>query len=265
MILRVNAGKGHEVKKFIAFLIAATTAIALVPATASSATLGGLYNQRYCEIFLVGMPDPPGFRVDVYNTVGLNRCPARQWKSLDFEQIKTETGSIAAAPNGPRRWLIDKITGGEAGEPLAIGGLEMRLVATLTVPSLQPEPYTEMKIDRTTTWVYNKGRKLNFLISPKGRKYALQAYTTTIDSSLRARKLRRLGKNPLMALPKGWKYKTIKLKRKLRLKAPGVATILRDPLDGTYQRFRWPKKFFKPVKKKHHKKHRNKRQRHKRR
>lgn len=239
-------------KRFIAFLIAVLAAVTLVPgvASAKSTTLMGLYNQRYCEIFLVSMPEPPNFKVDVYNTVGLNDCPRQSWDGLDFNQIKTETGSIAAAPNGPRRWLIDTIAGGEAGEPLALGGLDMRLVATLTVPSLSPTPYTEMKIARVTTWVFNKGRKINFLISPKGRKYALQAYTTTIDKSLRARNLARLGKNPGMALPKGWKFKTIKLKKQLRLRAPGVATIMRDPLGGTYQRFKWPKNFFKPLKKK---------------
>ena len=54
---------------------------------------------------------------------------------------------------------------------------------------------------------------------------------------------------PGMALPDGWKYRTIKLKKQLRLKAPGIATITRDGLGGTYQKFNWPKNFFKPVKK----------------
>lgn len=237
-------------KQFVAFLIAAVVVAVLLPAGASAkkaGTLTGLYNQRYCEIFLVSLPDPPDFKVDVYNTVGLNKCPARTWNGLDFDQIKTDTGSIAAAPNGPRRWLIDTIAGGQAGTPVNLGGLDMRLVATLTVPSLSPPPYTEMKIARTTTWVFNKGRKFNFLISPKGRKYALQAYTTTVDKTLRTRNLAKLGKNPGMALPDGWKFKSIRLKKQLRLKAPGVATILRDPLAGTYQRFKWPKNFFKPA------------------
>lgn len=229
-------------------------AFLLLPQAGSAASkpttdLTGLYNQRYCEIFLVSMPRAPLFTVDVYNTVGLNDCPRETWNGLDFDQIKTDTGSIAVAPNGPRRWLIDTIAGGEAGEPTSLGGLEMRFVATLDVPSLQPEPYTEMKIARTTTWVFNKGRKLHFLISPKGRKYALQAYTTTIAKKLRARNLQWMDKRPKMALPDGWSYKTIKLKKQLRLKAPGMATILRDPLAGTYQKFKWPRNFFKPVKK----------------
>lgn len=241
-------------KRFLAFLVAVLAVIVLMPQAASAATkskaLTGLYNQRYCEIFAVSMPEPPNFKIDIYNTVGLNNCPAAIWNAIDFDQIKADTGSIGAAPNGPRRWLIDAIAGGRAGQPVTLGSLDMRLVAVLTVPSLSPSPYTEMKIARTTTWVFNKGRKINFLISPEGRKYALQAYTTTIDKTLRAKNLARLGKKPQMAMPQGWRYKSIKLKKQLRLKAPGMATILRDPLGGTYQRFTWPKNFFKPVKKK---------------
>ena len=61
-------------KKFIAFLVAATAVIALAPqlASAKTGTLTGLYNTRYCEIFTVTRPDPPNYQVDVYNTVGLN-------------------------------------------------------------------------------------------------------------------------------------------------------------------------------------------------
>lgn len=247
----IKQGRRTQVKRFVAFLVAATAVIALVPAAASAkvGTLDGLYNKRYCEIFTVSMPDPPNFSVDVYNTVGLSDCPPEQWDSVDFTAVKEETGSLAAVPNGPRRWLIDTIANGKAGVPLTIGGLEMRHVAVLTVPSLSPSPYTEMKIARTTTWVFNKGRKVHFIVSPEGSKYALQAYTTNIDKTLRAKNLDSLGSNEGMAMPEGWAYRTIKLKKQLRLKAPGMATIMRDGLGGTYQKFTWPKNFFKPAKK----------------
>lgn len=242
-------------KRFVAFLIAATAVFALTAPAASSkvGTLTKLYNARYCEIFTVSMPEPPLFSVDVYNTVGLSNCPADQWNALDFDAIKEETESLAAVPNGPRRWLIDTIANGRAGEPVTIGGMSWRHVAVLQVPSLSPSPYTEMKIARTTTWVYNRGRRVHFLIAPTGRKYALQAYTTTVDGSLRARNLAALGRKASMELPEGWRFKTIELKKQLRLKAPGMATILRDPLGGTYQKFKWPKNFFKAKKRKQHK------------
>ena len=253
----VRRGKETKVKKFIAFLVAATAVIALAPqlASAKTGTLTGLYNTRYCEIFTVTRPDPPNYQVDVYNTVGLNDCPADQWAAVDFDEVKAQAGSLAAVANGPRRWLIDTIAGGKAGDPLTLGGLEVRHVGVLSVPSLSPDPYTELKIARTTTWVYNRGRKIHWIVSPQGRKYALQAYTTNFDKTLRANNLDRMDKNPGMALPDGWKYRTIRLKKQLRLKAPGIATIMRDGLGGTYQKFKWPKNFFKPVKKKSKKRH----------
>mgnify|MGYP007051654280 CR=1 FL=1 len=238
-------------KKLIAFLIALTAVIALGPGTAAAkkGDLTGLYNKRYCEIFAVHMPNPPEFSIDIYNTVGLNNCPPAQWNALDWDQIKAETGALGTKPNGPRRWLIDAVLGGEADQPVVLSGLEVRKVAVLNIATLTPENYTEMKIDRTTTWVYNKGRKLHYLVSPTGRKYALQAYTTNVDRSLRAKNLHKLAGNPGMGMPTGWKFKTIRLKKQLRLPAPGVATILRDGLEGTYQKFKFPKNFFKPVKK----------------
>ena len=238
-------------KRYFCFLIVALATIAAVPQAASAkvGTLSGLYNARYCEIFTVTQPAPPNIKVDVFNTIGLNDCPAAQWNAVDYAEVKAQTGSLAAVPNGPRRWLIDKITGGKAGEPVTLSGLEVRHVGVLTVPSLTPTPYNEMKIARTTTWVYNKGRNVNFLVSPEGRRYALQAYTTNVDKTLRAKNIPSLAGNEAMALPEGWSFRTIKLKRQLRLPAPGIATILRDPLGGTYQKFKWPKNFFKPVKK----------------
>ena len=105
----------NRVKRFVAFLVAVTAVIVLVPtaASAKTGTLTGLYNERYCEIFAVTMPDPPAFSVDVYNTVGLSDCPAEEWNAVDFTAVKEETGSLLAVPNGPRRWLIDTIANGQ--------------------------------------------------------------------------------------------------------------------------------------------------------
>jgi len=85
------------VKRFVAFLVAVSAVIVLVPtaASAKTGTLTGLYNERYCEIFAVTMPDPPSFSVDVYNTVGLSDCPAEEWNAVDFTAVKEETGSLA--------------------------------------------------------------------------------------------------------------------------------------------------------------------------
>lgn len=242
-------------KRVFVFLLGLIAVAALAPQAASAkvGNLTGLYNQRYCEIFAVHPGSPSGFAIDIFNTIGLNDCPPEQWNSLDWDQVKQETGALGTKPNGPRRWVIDGILGGQAEEPVTLGGLEVRKVAVLNLPTLTPENYTEMNIARTTTWMYKKGRPLHFLISPEGKKYALQAYTTNVDKTLRAKNLYKLGSNEGMGMPEGWTFKTIRLKKQLKLPADGEATILRDGLEGTYQKFKWPKNFFKPVKKKNKK------------
>lgn len=201
--------------------------------------LGGLYNSRYCEIFTVNLNPEGGFLVDVFNTVGLNRCPAEQWDAVDFNAIKEERGALLAIPNGPRRWVIDAISGAKAGEPLVLSGLEVRPVATLETDSLAPVPFTELKVNRTTTWNYKKGRYLRQVISPEGKRYAMQAYTRTIDPELNESKLNTINENPGMALPEGWRFKVKKLNRKVTLTSVGSTRIVRDGLGSVYQKFRW--------------------------
>ncbi len=149
---------------------------------------------------------------------------------------------MAAAPNGPRRWLVDKVVGGEPGPATDFGGLMMREVATLTASSLTPDAFTVIKIGRDNNWIFRKGRKVRELIAPNGRRFVMQAYTRTIDPDLNLRALNRTGSNPLAALPEGWRFKTRRLKRKLVVKAGGEATIVRDGLGSVYQKYRLPKK-----------------------
>src|SRR5262245_46113458 len=48
---------------------------------------GGLRNARYCEVFVVtGILTRIEGRV--YNTLGLNDCPADQWAALDPDALK---------------------------------------------------------------------------------------------------------------------------------------------------------------------------------
>lgn len=223
----------------------AIAALAMLPTAGMAATqpkgkgLHGLYNARYCEIFSVTSLSP--IAVDVYNTIGLNTCPPAEFAAVDLEAVKTQLGSLGAQKNGPRHWVIDGITGATAGEPMDIAGMVFRKVGVLTPPSLNPAPFEGITINRTTTWNYKKGRTLRIAVSPEGTRYAMQAYTNTIDPTLTEKKLNSLGSNPAIGLPEGWKFKTRKLKHKLELRANGVAHIVRDGLGCVYQRFTWPK------------------------
>ena len=224
----------------------AIAALMMLPTAGMAATqpkgkgLHGLYNARYCEIFSVTALSP-AITVDVYNTIGLNTCPPAKFAAVDLDAVKAQFGSLGAQKNGPRHWVIDGITGATAGDPLDIGGMEFRLVGVLTPPSLNPAPFEGITINRTTTWNYKKGRTLRIAISPNGTRYAMQAYTNTIDPTLTEKKLNKLGSNPAIAMPEGWKFKTRKLKNKLELRANGIAHIVRDGLGSVYQRFTWPK------------------------
>lgn len=217
------------------------TGLAQKPKPAKKPQLAGLYNTRYCEIFVVTAPEPPAFQVDIFNTVGLNNCPAALWDAVDFTAIKEERGALAAVPNGPRRWVIDSISGATAGPPTELSGLGVRFVAALETDSLTPPPFTVLKIDRTTEWNYRKGRTIRQVIAPNGTRYAMQAYSLESSPRLTERQLNQIGRNPAVALPKGWKFKTRKLKRKLTLRSVGSTRIVRDGVGSVYQRFKWPK------------------------
>ncbi len=232
----------------LAGLITTMLALLLLPAVApakkavSNGSLYGIYNTRYCEIFTVNPSESGTFLVDIFNTVGLNDCPKDKWKAVDFNEVRESQGAALAAPNGPRRWVIDAITGASADAPIVLSGLEVRKVGVLETSSLAPEPFTVLTINRTTEWNYRKGRSLRLVISPNGTRFAMQAYTRGVDASITEKRLNRIDRRPAMALPEGWRFKTKRLKRKLVLSSVGSTRIVRDGLGCVYQRFRWPNK-----------------------
>ncbi|MEX1219214.1 MAG: hypothetical protein WEB05_02370 [Solirubrobacterales bacterium] len=228
----------------LTFLLS-TSAVASASGTSASAPgkgiIGGLYNQRYCEIFAVSPATEFGFPITVYNTIGLNDCPTDIWDALDFQAIARSEGVFVAAPNGPRRWVVDAVVGGNPGPAKDLGGLMMREVATITSTSLSPPPFTVTTIKRENNWIFRKGRTIREVISPAGRRYVMQAYTNTVDPTLSLSTLNSVGANPLTEMPPGWRFRTRKLKHKLVVTAGGEAKIVRDGLRCVYQYYRLPK------------------------
>ena len=226
-----------------ALLIAIASAGRSGAATTPTAqtVIGGLFNQRYCEIFAVGGATPEGFPVTIYNTIGLNDCPADTWDAIDFNAIRDSEGLLAAVPNGPRRWLIDAVQGRTKGEPREVGGLMMRPVASILTTTLSPAAFTETKIARDNSWIFRKGRTIHEVVSPTGARYVMQAYTRTIDPTLTPKTLASTASNPLAEIPAGWKFRSRVLKRKLVVRSNGMATIVRDGLRSVYQNYKPPK------------------------
>lgn len=230
----------------LAFLIPATTPAAAVSGASVPAPekriIGGLYNTRYCEIFAISPATATGFPVAIYNTIGVNDCPTAIWESLDFQAIARAEGVFVAAPNGPRRWVVDAVVGGQPGPVKDLGGLMMREVASLTATSLSPPPFSVTTIRRNNSWIFRKGRTIREMISPTGSRYVMQAYTNTVDPSLNLSTLNTVGSNPLTQMPPGWKFRTRKLKRKLVVTARGEAKIVRDGLRSVYQLYTVPRR-----------------------
>jgi hypothetical protein len=216
---------------FVALL--ATLALG-APAEAAPRVADGLHDARYCEIIEVkGLP--PDAQAVVWNTIKLNKCPAKDWEAFDAAELAEELGDTAVILNGPRHFLMDSVTA-TTGRVRSFHGMRMRKVATIplrTADDLTQRLYADRTIERNNTWVWKKGRTVFELVAPGGDTYVMQSYSQIVDPDLKEAGLPKLGKR--LDLPPGWRYRTRKLKKELALVAKGTATILQDDLQNTYQ------------------------------
>jgi len=222
------------VRLAIAAIVAAAALVAAPGASAAERSRSGLHDARYCEILeLKGTP--PAAKVTVWNTIGLNKCPAAKWRAFDAAALAKELGATFLVLNGPRHFLMDAATAA-TGRVRSFHGMRMRKVATIPIKSvaeLVQTPYMDRIISRTNTWRWEKGRTVFELVAPGGDTYVMQSYAQIKDPKLRIGKLGALGRR--LTLPPGWKYRTRKLRQPLVLRAKGEATVLQDELQNTYQ------------------------------
>jgi len=193
---------------------------------------------RYCEIIPV-VRDGLHFVATVYNTLGLNDCPAEIWNTISEEAMKKRFDAIKVVLNGPRYFLMDSIAGEgatAAGETIEAGGLAMtkRATITLSLGELRSDPYQERTINRETRYVFDAGKPVFVLEAPNGDRYAMQAYAQIIDKTLSYADLPKLGER--LKLPTGWHYTVMMPDKPLVLGAEGKATVIQDDLDDTYQK-----------------------------
>ena len=158
-------------------------------------------DMRFGEILVV----KPG-SADIYNTTGLNDCPAKLWDALDLEKLKKEFGALAIQKNGPHYWMMDSQTV-SFGATASFQGLEARWGARVDPAMLSKakgsEPYKVFNPKKTQKMLYAKGKPVFELVDPDGHSYVLQAREEQfpIDS------LATLGEQ-MKQLPKGWQYRT---------------------------------------------------------
>jgi len=167
-----------------------------------SVILENARNKRYGEIFIIKQSG-----VEVYNTTGLNDCPAELWDALDLEAIKKEHGALSVQKNGPHFWMMDwqQLS---MGEKTTFGGLEARWAARAPLSAVQKgaggaEPYKVYTPAKKQKMVYSKGKPVFELVDPDGHAYVLQAR----NEEFPIESLDRLGQR-LKLLPNGWKYRS---------------------------------------------------------
>ncbi|SLN47278.1 hypothetical protein [Pseudooctadecabacter jejudonensis] len=197
-------------------------------------------NYRYCEII-------PIFRTrlqitaEVYNTIGLNECPADLWDALDPEELKTSYDAMDIKMNGPRYWTINAIKGeGKTAEGKVVdfGGIEMvwaaEIVTRIGQGTVGGSVYQENEVQRFTTFTYSAGAEVYELTSPEGGVYRMQSYAQIVDPTLTIDDLSDIG--PRLQLPEGWTFAVRVLDEDEFLIATGLAFVINDVLGNSYQR-----------------------------
>nr|WP_264894400.1 hypothetical protein [Mycobacterium kiyosense] len=190
--------------------------------------------KRYGEVLLV-TPGEAGPQATVYNSFGLNDCPAELWSALDGHAIATENGAATALLNGPRYWLMNRIEKAQQGMQMTktFGGIDMLLQATVLLSSMNPTPYTVNQVSRHTVFVFDAGEEIYELQDPHGRQWVMQTWSQVVDPNLSRADLPKLGER--LNLPAGWSYRARTLDTELRIDTTTqAAQVLQDELTNSY-------------------------------
>ena len=232
-------GSRRRLRRFVLLVLAAAAALSPAGAqTTGERSRASVRNARYCEIIPV-VRDGIHLVATVYNTLGLNDCPAAVWDGITEEPLKQRFGAIKVMRNGPRYFLMDTITGEgstAAGETIDVDGLSMTKRATinLSLTELGEGPYRERTINRETRYVFEAGKPVFVLVAPNGSRYAMQAYAQIVDKTLSYDDMPKLGTR--LKLPQGWQYTVLVPDKDLVVGAQGKATVVQDELDNTYRK-----------------------------
>jgi hypothetical protein len=214
----------------------ASAALLAVPAADAAS---GLRDQRYCEV-IPSVVQGGSVTTYVYNTQGLNLCPAAPWDALTEAEVDQEYGSQSAQLNGPRHWMMDGLQGtgsSTTGQTFTFGGIETSLRATIVTPVGAPtvgqQFYVPNTVQRQTVYTFDAGRPIYELLDPDKNVYVMQSYAQIVDKNLTVNQLPALGR--LLSLPAGWRYREETLRHSIQLIATGVAHVINDNFADSYQ------------------------------
>ncbi len=196
--------------------------------------------RRYCEI-LLGFQRNGEIVSEVWGTQGLNTCSSSCLEALDLEAIQATYGALYIELNGPRIWLPRGSADFPEVDTRLYGGLEMRLLASISIDPNdiaggieESDPYTENTVLRNTVYVYPAGTEIYELTAPDGSVYVMQSVSLIVDPALTVDDLPNLSSR--LNLPSGWTYQARMLSEDLMMVAEGEATVILDDLTNTYQK-----------------------------
>ena len=196
-----------------------------------------LRNFRYAEVLPV-FECADGFVTEVYVSMSFNQAPEDAWSALNVEDLKSELGAVDVILNGPRHWLVNSTKNNDASagdfEKIAtFGTLQMGLAAQIS-GELSDDRYIEGEVQRSTTYLFEAGNEVYKLVNPQGEEYVMQSYSLQVNPDLTIDDLSALGTS--LNLPSGWTFVTEVLSADLELVAEGVAIVIQDELENSYQK-----------------------------
>ena len=144
-----------------------------------AATLGhGLHDARYCEILAL-KGAPPDATAVVWNTIGLNDCPAAWWNALRRRRrSRRSSAPRLVVLNGPRHFLMDSANGrGRAAcaPSTACSCAGSRRSRSAAPPTWPRRPTPTARSTAHNTWRWKRGRARSTSCVAPGRRHLRDA------------------------------------------------------------------------------------------
>ncbi len=201
------------------------------------AQISDLRNQRYCEVLIGEANLFKGISLDVYNSIGLNLCPQAQWAKLSEKKIKKKWDADFVKLNGPRFWTMDSMKSTLLNPTIvSFDGIEMRKAGIVKLGFKEifgkRSVYKERKVRRNSVWIFNPNELVYELVSPEGKIYIMQSYSTEVKN-LTLESLKDLKSQ--LKLPRDWNFRARLLNEELNVPIPkGLATVIQDDFYNSY-------------------------------
>lgn len=196
-------------------------------------TWSPLRGYRYAEVFL-----NCGNRSVVYTTYGLNiednprdSAPDKILATISTNAIASQYNVPSALVNGPRIWVLDKMTFSAGTMVRDFDGLKARW-SLYSKPEDKTDPYVGFTIHRDSVFTWNKGQHAYILDDPAGTSWVLKSYDL---SHISEQELSSLDKK--LNLPAGWRFRVVNLTEDLvEVPVNGTAWMMIDDLVGVWDK-----------------------------